>query len=208
MLDATKIAAMNGAACRVINATAFVLHPTLTQAQLQLPWTQQVTGALTLAHNARITSLAGLKNLTTVTGVLTIRNLTQLPSVSLPALHQVGSLVVAGNAQLVSLAGLPLLSKATAGAVSITVRLCVVCAGRGRTACLRVCLRACALACVACVHARIAVCAAPRGWLSGGVRSLTLLMVCQGNTVLANVSLELTSVAGALAIQVSPPRNC
>jgi hypothetical protein len=59
ILDNQKIVAMNGAACRVITATSFTLHPMVTQAQLQLPWLQQVTGALSLSDNRLVTSLVG-----------------------------------------------------------------------------------------------------------------------------------------------------
>lgn len=80
---------------------------------------------------------AGLKNLTTVTTTLTIKNITQLVSANLPALRQVGALVVQSNANLLSLQGLQFLTKTTLGGVTIAVGawpLCCLCPpepGRG-----------------------------------------------------------------------------
>lgn len=73
VLDFNRVQTFNAAACKTITATSFTLHPTLTSAQLQLPWTQTVSGILTLSDNQLLTHLNGLKNLTTVTGIFTIK---------------------------------------------------------------------------------------------------------------------------------------
>jgi hypothetical protein len=72
----------------------------------------------------------GLKNLTTVTTTLTIKNITQLVSANLPALRQVGALVVQSNANLLSLQGLHLLTKTTLGGVTIAVSAWSACVPR------------------------------------------------------------------------------
>lgn len=146
-LDAARIAGFNSLACRSIAATSFTIAPDLTSAQLQLPWTQVVSGHLNLTSNALLTDLSGLKNVSTVTGTLAIKvgqtslrprfsthrvrcllthgyaqglaNVTSL--FGLGALRLAGALVVQGNGRLASLQGLSAFVRTTLGSVTISV---------------------------------------------------------------------------------------